>query len=53
MLDIFDIWGFPKNRGWVSPKNPFIDGFSLINHPAEIGVAPFMETESMGFNHHN
>ena len=35
------IWGFPEMG--VPPSHPFIDGFSVINHPA-IGAPPFMET---------
>jgi hypothetical protein len=37
----------PQNR--VSPNHPFIDGFSIINHPA-MGDSPFMETP---YGHHH
>ena len=42
-----DIWGGSINGGTPS-HHPFIDGFSLINHPA-IGVPPFMETPILMF----
>ena len=34
----------------VPPNHPFIDGFSIINHPA-IGVPPFQETGILVIKH--
>ena len=35
----------------VPPNHPFIDGFSLVNHP--FGVSPFMETPNMGIHYYD
>ena len=37
------IWGFPEIR--VPPNHPFIDGFSLVNHPA-MGVPHLWNPQS-------
>ena len=47
LLHIFSCipkWWFPEMG--VPPNHPFIDGFSMINHPA-IGVSPFIETPNI------
>ena len=42
---MFLVWNITRRfpEIGVPPNHPFIDGFSIINHPA-IGVPPFMET---------
>ena len=48
ILDLgYPISRFPKIG--LPTNHPFIDGCSIINHPA-IGVLPFMETPNSGYS---